>query len=123
MSFYPSYCKRVSRWVSGRITMATPIKRGRSLNWRIVWYLSNSSDTIYDGTSISKIDWVEDSTTIIIVKRFIHPSNLSWGAPVLFVKKNDVTFRLYNDYKQLNRVMMKNKYSLSRIDDLFDKLK
>jgi hypothetical protein len=46
-----------------------------------------------------------------------------WGAPVLFVKKKDGTLRLCIDFRQLNKVIVKNKYPLSRIDDLFDQLK
>ncbi|KAK5825933.1 hypothetical protein PVK06_020818 [Gossypium arboreum] len=46
-----------------------------------------------------------------------------WGAPVLFVKKKDGTMRLCIDYRQLNKVTIKNKYPLPRIDDLFDQLK
>jgi hypothetical protein len=45
-----------------------------------------------------------------------------WGAPVLFVKKNDGTLGLCIDYRQLNKVTIKNKYPLPRIDDLFDQL-
>jgi len=59
----------------------------------------------------------------LLNKGFIHPSNSPWGAPVLFVKKKDGTFRLRIDYRQLNRVTIKNKYSHPRIDDLFDQLK
>ncbi|KAA3461708.1 Retrotransposon protein [Gossypium australe] len=46
-----------------------------------------------------------------------------WGAPILFVRKKDGSMRLCIDYRQLNKVTMKNKYSLPRIDDLFDQLK
>ncbi|KAK5802862.1 hypothetical protein PVK06_030488 [Gossypium arboreum] len=46
-----------------------------------------------------------------------------WGAPVLFVKKKDGTMRLCINYRQLNKVTIKNKYPLLRIDDLFDQLK
>ncbi|KAA3465538.1 Transposon Ty3-I Gag-Pol polyprotein [Gossypium australe] len=46
-----------------------------------------------------------------------------WGAPVLFVKKKDGTMRMCIDYRQLNKVTIKNKYPLTRIDDLFDQLK
>lgn len=45
-----------------------------------------------------------------------------WGAPILFVKKKDGTMRLCIDYRQLNKVTVKNKYPLPRIDDLFDQL-
>mgnify|MGYP002514658875 FL=1 len=56
-------------------------------------------------------------------KGFIQPSTLPWGAPVLFVRKKDGTLRLCIDYRQLNRVTIKNRYPLPRIDDLFDQLK
>ena len=56
-------------------------------------------------------------------KRFIRPSVSPWGAPVLFVKKKDGTLRLCIDYRQLNKLTVKNKYPLPRIDDLFDQLK
>ncbi|KAA3484677.1 DNA/RNA polymerases superfamily protein [Gossypium australe] len=46
-----------------------------------------------------------------------------WGAPVLFVKKKDGMMRMCIDYRQLNKVTIKNKYLLPRIDDLFDQLK
>ena len=54
---------------------------------------------------------------------FIHPSVSPWGAPVLFVKKKDGTFWLCVDYRQLNKMTVKNKYLLPKIDDLFDQLK
>ena len=53
---------------------------------------------------------------------FIRPSTSPWGAPVLFVKKKDGTLRLCIDYRELNKVTVKNKYPLPRIDDLFDQL-
>ena len=55
-------------------------------------------------------------------KGFIRPSTSPWGAPVLFVKKKDGTLRLCVDYRKLNRVTVKNKYPLPRIEDLFDQL-
>ena len=56
-------------------------------------------------------------------KGFIRPSTSPWGAPVLFAKKKDKTLRLCIDYRQLNRVTIKNRYPLPRIDDLFDQLR
>ena len=56
-------------------------------------------------------------------KGFIRLSTSPWGAPVLFAKKKDKTLRLCIDYRQLNRVTIKNRYPLSRIDDLFDQLR
>ncbi|GJZ70686.1 hypothetical protein Tco_0634537 [Tanacetum coccineum] len=54
---------------------------------------------------------------------FIQPSTLPWGAPVLFVKKKDRTFRMCIDYRELNKLTVKNHYPLPRIDDLFDNFK
>ncbi|KAA3470037.1 Retrotransposon protein [Gossypium australe] len=54
---------------------------------------------------------------------FARPSFSPWGAPVLFVKKKDGSMRMCIDYRQLKKVTIKNKYLLSRIDDLFDQLK
>ncbi|GJX95869.1 putative reverse transcriptase domain-containing protein [Tanacetum coccineum] len=53
---------------------------------------------------------------------FIRPSSSPWGAPVLFVKKKDGSFRMCIDYRELNRLTVKNRYPLPRIDDLFDQL-
>ena len=53
---------------------------------------------------------------------FVWPSKSPWGAPLLFVKKKDRTFRLCIDYRELNKVMIKNKYRLLRIDNLFNQL-
>ncbi|GJX11741.1 putative reverse transcriptase domain-containing protein [Tanacetum coccineum] len=55
-------------------------------------------------------------------KGFIRPSSSPWGAPVLFVKKKDGTFRMCIDYRELNKLTVKNHYPLPRIDDLFDQL-
>ncbi|GJV25204.1 putative reverse transcriptase domain-containing protein [Tanacetum coccineum] len=55
-------------------------------------------------------------------KGFIRPSSLPWGAPVLFVKKKDGSFRMCVDYRELNNLTVKNRYPLLRIDDLFDQL-
>ncbi|GJS48358.1 putative reverse transcriptase domain-containing protein [Tanacetum coccineum] len=55
-------------------------------------------------------------------KGFIRPSSSPWGAPVLFVKKKDGSFRMCIDYRELNKLTVKNCYPLSRIDDLFYQL-
>ncbi|GJW54201.1 putative reverse transcriptase domain-containing protein [Tanacetum coccineum] len=55
-------------------------------------------------------------------KGFIRPSSSPWGAPVLFVKKKDGLFRMCIDYWELNKLTVKNRYLLPRIDDLFDQL-
>ncbi|KAK1415010.1 hypothetical protein QVD17_30779 [Tagetes erecta] len=58
----------------------------------------------------------------LLDKDFIRPSSSPWGAPILFVKKKDGTFRMCIDYRELNKVTVKNRYPLPRIDDLFDQL-
>ncbi|GKA00626.1 putative nucleotidyltransferase, ribonuclease H [Tanacetum coccineum] len=55
-------------------------------------------------------------------KGFIRPSSSPWGGPVLFVKKKDGSFRTCIDYRELNKLTIKNRYPLPRIDDLFDQL-
>ncbi|GKD28696.1 putative reverse transcriptase domain-containing protein, partial [Tanacetum coccineum] len=55
-------------------------------------------------------------------KGFIRPSSSPWGAPVLFVKKKDGSFQMCINYQELNKLTVKNRYPLPRIDDLFDQL-
>ncbi|GJW52468.1 putative reverse transcriptase domain-containing protein [Tanacetum coccineum] len=55
-------------------------------------------------------------------KGFIRPSSSPWGAPILFVKKKDGSFRMCINYRELNKLTVKNRYPLLRIDDLFDQL-
>nr|GFC07212.1 putative reverse transcriptase domain, ribonuclease H-like domain, retroviral aspartyl protease [Tanacetum cinerariifolium] len=55
-------------------------------------------------------------------KGFIRPSSSPWGDPVLFVKKKDGSFRMFIDYRELNKLTVKIRYPLPRIDDLFDQL-
>lgn len=59
----------------------------------------------------------------LIDKQFIRPSASPWGAPVLLVKKKDRSMRLCVDYRQLNKITIKNKYPLPRIDDLLDQMR
>jgi len=59
----------------------------------------------------------------LLEKKFIQPSASPWGAPVLLVKKKDGSSRLCVDYRQLNKLTIKNKYPLPRINDLLDQLR
>ena len=59
----------------------------------------------------------------LLDKGFIRPSTSPWGAPVLFANKKYKTLRVCIDYRQLNRVTIKNRNPLPRIDDLFDKFR
>jgi hypothetical protein len=58
----------------------------------------------------------------LLDKGFIRPSVSPWGAPIHFLKKKDRTMRMCIDYRELNKITIKNKYPLPRINDLFDQL-
>ncbi|GKE06927.1 retrotransposon protein, putative, ty3-gypsy subclass, partial [Tanacetum coccineum] len=70
----------------------------------------------------SEMKELSDQLKELSDKGFIRPSSLPWGAPVLFVKKKDGSFRMCIDYRELNKLTVKNHYPLPRIDDLFDQL-
>nr|GEU48094.1 putative reverse transcriptase domain-containing protein [Tanacetum cinerariifolium] len=70
----------------------------------------------------SEMKELSDQLKELSDKGFIRPSSSPWGAPVLFVKKKDGSFRMCIDYRELNKLTMKNRYPLTRIDDLFDQL-
>ncbi|GKE27752.1 putative reverse transcriptase domain-containing protein [Tanacetum coccineum] len=70
----------------------------------------------------SKMKKLSDQLKELSDKGFIRPSSSPWGAPVLFVKRKDGSFRMCIDYRELNKLTIKNRYPLPRIDDLFDQL-
>nr|GEX97509.1 putative reverse transcriptase domain-containing protein [Tanacetum cinerariifolium] len=70
----------------------------------------------------SELKELSDQLKELSEKGFIRPSSSYWGAPVLFVKKKDGSFRTCIDYRELNKLTVKNQYLLPRIDDLFDQL-
>ncbi|GJU11073.1 putative reverse transcriptase domain-containing protein [Tanacetum coccineum] len=63
-----------------------------------------------------------DQLQELLDRGFIRPSTSPWGAPVLFFKKKDRSFRMCIDYRELNKLTVKNRYPLPRINDLFDQL-
>ncbi|GJY60160.1 putative reverse transcriptase domain-containing protein [Tanacetum coccineum] len=70
----------------------------------------------------SEIQELSNQLQELADRRFIRPSTSPWGAPVLFVKKKDGSFIMCIDYWELNKLTVKNRYPLPRIDDLFDQL-
>ncbi|GKF95168.1 hypothetical protein Tco_0287903, partial [Tanacetum coccineum] len=68
----------------------------------------------------SELKELSDQLKELLEKGFIHPISSPWGAPVLFVKKKDGSFHMCIDYRELNKLTVKNRYPLPRIDDLFD---
>jgi hypothetical protein len=91
-----------------------------------------SINLIVGATLVSKTPYIMSTQELkelqmqlqdFLKKGYICPSASPWGSLVLFVKKKDGTLILYIDFKQLNKVIVKNKYHLRRIDDIFDQLK
>ncbi|GKE67603.1 putative reverse transcriptase domain-containing protein [Tanacetum coccineum] len=74
------------------------------------------------GLASSEMKELSDQLKKLFDKGFIRPSSSPWGASVLFVKKKDGSFRMCIDYRELNKLTVKNHYLLPRIDDLFDQL-
>ncbi|GKV48697.1 hypothetical protein SLEP1_g55500 [Rubroshorea leprosula] len=72
--------------------------------------------------ALTELKELKEQLQELLDKGFIRPSVSPWGAPVLFVKKKDGTMRLCIDYRELNKVTVRNRYPLPRIDDLFDQL-
>jgi hypothetical protein len=72
--------------------------------------------------ALSKLKELKEELQELLDKGFIHPSISPWGASVLFVKKKDRSMRMCIDYRELNKVTIKNRYPLPRIDDLLDQL-
>ena len=73
--------------------------------------------------NILELNELKSQLKELIDKKYIQPSVSPWGAPVIFVKNKDETMRLCIDYRQLNKMTIKNSYPLPRIDDLFDQLR
>ncbi|GJY37763.1 putative reverse transcriptase domain-containing protein, partial [Tanacetum coccineum] len=75
-----------------------------------------------DLSGLPPVREIEFCINLIPENGFIRPSHSPWGAPVLFVKKKDGAMRMCIDCKELNKLTIKNRYPLPRIDDLFDQL-
>nr|GEV69137.1 putative reverse transcriptase domain-containing protein [Tanacetum cinerariifolium] len=72
--------------------------------------------------ALSELKELSDQLKQLLEKGFIRPSSSPWRAPVLFVRKKNGSFRMCIDYRELNKFTVKNRYPLSRIDDLFNQL-
>nr|GEW67070.1 putative reverse transcriptase domain-containing protein [Tanacetum cinerariifolium] len=70
----------------------------------------------------SEIKELSDQLQELFDKGFIRPSSSPWGALVLFVKKKDGSFQMCIDYRELNKLTVKTRYPLPRIDNLFDQI-
>ena len=94
-----------------------PLEREVDLAIEIVPRTVPMSRALYRMLKELKIQFQE-----LLDKRFIRPSVSPWGTPILFVKKKYGTLRMCIDYRHINKVTVKNKYPLLRIEDLFDQL-
>jgi len=72
--------------------------------------------------SPAELEEVNRQVTDLLLRQLIEPSTSPWSSPILFVKKKDGSLRMVVDYRALNKLTVKNRYPLPRIDDLFDKL-
>ncbi|GKF86122.1 putative reverse transcriptase domain-containing protein, partial [Tanacetum coccineum] len=72
--------------------------------------------------TLIKLKELKDQLQELLERGFIRPSVSLWGAPVLFLKKKDGSMRLCIDYRVLNRITVRNKYQLPRINDVFDQV-
>ncbi|XP_069145663.1 uncharacterized protein [Solanum lycopersicum] len=82
----------------------------------------NEEEIVWEGMAPTELKELKLQLKDLTDKGVIQPSISPWSSPVLLVKKKDGTLRMCIDYQQLNKVTIKNKYPLPRIDDLFDQL-
>ena len=96
-----------------------PLEREVDLSIEVVLGMTPISRTPYRMT-LTELKELKTQLHELLDKGFIRPSVSPWGAPVLFVKKKDDTLRMCIDYWKINKVTVKSKYPLLRIEDLFD---
>ena len=99
-----------------------PPKRGIDFFINLMLGAAQVSKTPYR-MSTPKLKELQMQLEELLKKGCICPSMSPWGSPILFVRKKDGTIRLCIDFRQLNKVIVKNKYHFPKIDDLFDQLK
>nr|GEZ85904.1 putative reverse transcriptase domain-containing protein [Tanacetum cinerariifolium] len=97
-------------------------KDGGNVNAQGWVYAVGSAEKKGNASRDSDSNVVTEQLQELSDKGFIRPSSSPWGAPILFVKKKDGSFKMCIDYRELNKLTVKNHYSLPRIDDLFDQL-
>nr|GEZ90432.1 hypothetical protein [Tanacetum cinerariifolium] len=94
----------------------------RGSDWKTYRLFENFLSTGTISVAPSEMKELADQLQELTDKGFIRPSSTPWGASVLFVKKKDGSFQMCIDYRELNKLMVKNHYLLPRIDELFDQL-
>ena len=122
-------CKRICWCISERKYVdvfleeisGLPLKRELDFTIELVPGAIPSSKAPYR-MNILKLNELKSQLKELTDNKYIQPSVSPWGEPVIFVKKKDGTLRLCIDYRQLNKMTIKNRYPLPRIDDLFDQV-
>ncbi|KAG8480932.1 hypothetical protein CXB51_025599 [Gossypium anomalum] len=109
------------KYVRKGITGVTTYSGGRVWHQTCTWDYTDFDSSVSYGTN--RIKGIESSVARVDGQRFRSTEFLTLGCTSIVVKKKDGTMRLCIDYRQLNKVTIKNKYPLPRIDDLFDQLK
>ncbi|GJX09663.1 reverse transcriptase domain-containing protein [Tanacetum coccineum] len=123
--------RNVKKWVTKRrivdsgfrVQMICWVTHVREVEFRID-LIPGASPVVRSPYRLAPSEMLELSNQLkeLQEKGFIRPSHSPWGAPVLFVKKKDGSMRMCIDYRELNKLTIKNRYPLPRIDDLFDQL-
>src|ERR1051325_12104805 len=119
MGEFPIFCDFPEVFLKDVIDF--PPEREVEFSIDLVPRTSPVSMTLYQ-MSAFELKELKSQLEYLLEKRFIRPSVSPWGAPVLLVKKKEASMRLCVDYRQLNKVTIKNRYPLPRIDDLMDQL-
>ena len=99
-----------------------PLEREVDLSIEIVPGTVPMSRALYR-MALTELKELKSQLQELLDKGFTRPNVSPWIATVLFVKKKDGTLRMCIDYRKINKVIVKNKYPLSRIKDLFDQVK
>jgi Reverse transcriptase (RNA-dependent DNA polymerase)/RNase H-like domain found in reverse transcriptase/Integrase zinc binding domain/Chromo (CHRromatin Organisation MOdifier) domain/gag-polyprotein putative aspartyl protease/Integrase core domain len=72
--------------------------------------------------SPAELEEVKRQVADLLAKGLIEPSSSPYGAPILFVQKADGSLRMVFDYRQLNKITVRDRYPIPRIEDLYDSL-
>jgi hypothetical protein len=99
-----------------------PLKRDIDLSIDLVSGVAPISKTPYRMSTV-ELKKIQKQIEELLKKGYTRQIFSPWGAPILFVKKKDGMLRLCINFRQLNKATVKNKYPISRIDDLFDQLR
>ena len=73
--------------------------------------------------SSSEMEELRRQVELLLEQGWIRPSSSPYGAPVLFIPKKNGKWRMCVDYRALNKITIKNRYPLPKIEELLDRLR